>query len=414
MEFICTRQLFCAFFVCLFVCSVETFFLLSFNFATERQRKKMSSAVLAKLQQTATLLQTFAGSNEKKKKEPEDFRRQLESIPLYLLTKSVIRAALPQHSVTYFAIDELEVYCNESSVHQDLFTHGCQDQMSVGNWYFHQQGKTYKNGSYKGLDITCGWERTPIGFLIRTIHRLSTFRVETNCNIEVQEDEKATKSQKQKRGREDEESVPIFQVFEGPSLTVDAILAATGCSAISDLAGPSGGPPIRLDHLRLSLIDVDTATNEMKKSYNNNGPAVIVAIDALQKRAMIETSSSTLPTPGGILRAPRVGLVPRSQEHLSFVARPYRFIIHPNEKVKIAKMRAGIVAAMVATYPTIDSAALVSITGAMKKSVEEIRTKVQKAASDCTLESLNLFNSDVTKTEVIAAIVGYCYAHDHY
>ena len=69
---------------------------------------------------------------------------------------------------------ELEVYFY-SDVHPDPFTHRHELQRTNGRWYFHRMGNSgkaalaYKNGSFRGLDISIGGECEWGGVLIRSI-----------------------------------------------------------------------------------------------------------------------------------------------------------------------------------------------------------------------------------------------------
>lgn len=54
-----------------------------------------------------------------------------------------------------FRLLEIEFYLNSKN-HPDTFTHGDPQQSKRGEWYFHKQGKNYKSGTYKGLDIAFG------------------------------------------------------------------------------------------------------------------------------------------------------------------------------------------------------------------------------------------------------------------
>ena len=56
----------------------------------------------------------------------------------------------------YFRVAEIEFYLNDYQQHKDTFTHGDAMQKTTGNWYFHKLGKSYKAGSYKGLDLSIG------------------------------------------------------------------------------------------------------------------------------------------------------------------------------------------------------------------------------------------------------------------
>jgi hypothetical protein len=74
-----------------------------------------------------------------------------------------------------FRIAEIEFYIYNHA-HPDIFTHQSKDQMSCFGWYFHKSsdGKySYRGGTFKGLDLTCGSGTTYGGILIRSIVNLS-------------------------------------------------------------------------------------------------------------------------------------------------------------------------------------------------------------------------------------------------
>ncbi|MFS8158926.1 MAG: hypothetical protein ACMG6E_01695 [Candidatus Roizmanbacteria bacterium] len=74
------------------------------------------------------------------------------------------------HTVTARIIEVEMYYHNEA--HRDPFVHCDEGQLTSGCWYFHRQnGKGYKAGTFKGLDITCGdaKNKTFGGILIRSI-----------------------------------------------------------------------------------------------------------------------------------------------------------------------------------------------------------------------------------------------------
>lgn len=66
---------------------------------------------------------------------------------------------------------EIELYiCND--IHYDIFTHCHKEQKNMLTWYFHQMSDkehSYKGGTYKGVDITCGYHNGYGGILIRSI-----------------------------------------------------------------------------------------------------------------------------------------------------------------------------------------------------------------------------------------------------
>lgn len=98
---------------------------------------------------------------------------------------------------TKFRITEIEFYLDG-----DPYTHADSQQINTtGAWYFHRaNGKTFKGGTFKGLDLTCRPPGKAGGVLIRAI---------------AAED-----------GGE---------VVEGPCKVVDRILSEAGCSGIAEL-----------------------------------------------------------------------------------------------------------------------------------------------------------------------------------
>lgn len=63
---------------------------------------------------------------------------------------------------------EIEFYY-QSTQHPDPFVHASPLQKTLGRWYFHREGKRYRDGSFKGLDISFGSADAFGGILIRTI-----------------------------------------------------------------------------------------------------------------------------------------------------------------------------------------------------------------------------------------------------
>ncbi len=69
-----------------------------------------------------------------------------------------------------FMISEIEFYIRTEN-HDDKYTHSDKNQKLYGKWYFHRYPNgSYKGGTYKGLDITFGNEKTYFGVLIRSIY----------------------------------------------------------------------------------------------------------------------------------------------------------------------------------------------------------------------------------------------------
>jgi hypothetical protein len=67
-----------------------------------------------------------------------------------------------------YRILEIEFYCF-SEEHPDVFTHQDQLQKECGRWYFHRVSGEYKNGSFKGMDLTFGNGTMRGGILIRSM-----------------------------------------------------------------------------------------------------------------------------------------------------------------------------------------------------------------------------------------------------
>ena len=93
---------------------------------------------------------------------------------------------------------EIEVYYH-GGAHLDPFTHRDPIQKYMGLWYFHRTGGIYRGGSFKGLDLTFGGPSSFGGILIR--------------------------------GIEQDDGVLI----DGPSLTVDHLLARTEAANVATL-----------------------------------------------------------------------------------------------------------------------------------------------------------------------------------
>jgi hypothetical protein len=94
-------------------------------------------------------------------------------------------------------------YCGEH--HPDPFTHRDPLQLECGRWYFHRTRGTYRNGSFKGLDLTFGDGQAFGGVLIRSIESSDGTLV------------------------------------DGPSLCVDHLLARAGARSVAELDEAVGG-----------------------------------------------------------------------------------------------------------------------------------------------------------------------------
>src|SRR4051812_46307933 len=90
-----------------------------------------------------------------------------------------------------YRFTELEMYYYGDG-HRDPFCHRDPVEVHNGRWYFHRTGGEYRMGSFKGLDMTFGDGKSRVGVLIRGL------------------------------------KAPDGTVIDGPSLTVDHVLAKTG------------------------------------------------------------------------------------------------------------------------------------------------------------------------------------------
>lgn len=99
---------------------------------------------------------------------------------------------------------EIEFYYHGDE-HNDVFTHRDPIQKQTGHWYFHRTRGVYRGGSFKGIDLTFGAREAFGGVLIRGIEAADG------------------------------------KLIDGPSLTVDHLLARTKSATVADLDGVVGG-----------------------------------------------------------------------------------------------------------------------------------------------------------------------------
>jgi 3-methyladenine DNA glycosylase Mpg len=93
---------------------------------------------------------------------------------------------------------EIEFYLR-SADHPDPFTHGRPLQQQYGRWYFHRTGGSFRNGSFKGLDLTLGDGTVYLGVLFRGLE------------------------------------TPEGDLIDGPSLLVDYLLLQTKATTVREL-----------------------------------------------------------------------------------------------------------------------------------------------------------------------------------
>lgn len=130
----------------------------------------------------------------------------------------------------------------------DPFNHNDEHQLTSNCWYFHRQNsKSYKNGTYKGVDVTCGSINNKFygGILIRSIYNLYN-------------------------------SI----VIEGPCKVVDFILNTNGCSSINDLVNKSSVQPPLINDTSFPLHFISESPNkyfDIKSIYS--GPRVGLSLN---------------------------------------------------------------------------------------------------------------------------------------
>lgn len=167
-------------------------------------------------------------------------------------------------------ICEIEFYLN-SPQHRDLYVHGHDDQTKKGTWYFHRfNNGTYKNGTFKGVDIALGSTGLQLGptAVAEPIHAAILIRTVIDIN--------------QKK------------FIEGPCRTVDHILRLSGHDSIMSFTGNQSLDVLNNDH-GLTLVE--------------GNPTVLEPI----------------------LWGPRIGL---SDKYPEYRDKKYRFVIGPVKKEK--------------------------------------------------------------------------------
>lgn len=108
-------------------------------------------------------------------------KNSLDDLAKYLLFETRISA-----NGSSYRMLEIELYVN-NTLHPDIFTHCNKEQKNMLTWYFHQMSEkdhSYKGGTFKGLDISCGTNNGHGGILIRSIMNETTNAViEGPCNV---------------------------------------------------------------------------------------------------------------------------------------------------------------------------------------------------------------------------------------
>jgi hypothetical protein len=191
-----------------------------------------------------------------------DFQSWFADMANHLLNGCRLIAGGQPHRFT-----EIEFYYR-SADHTDPFPHADPIQRHQGLWYFHKTRGEYRGGSYKGVDLTFGHDQATGGILIRGIE------------------------------------TPDGVLVDGPSLTVDYLLAKTGHVGVRELDIAIAGRPGWVEGNPLGLLQ---------------------SPELAAKR---------------IYRSARVGLslraATRQPQAAPFVMKPYRFLTQP-KRIKKGK-----------------------------------------------------------------------------
>jgi hypothetical protein len=212
-----------------------------------------------------------------------------------------------------YRLAELEAYYF-SEGHPDPFTHRDPIQLQNGRWYFHRTAGEYRCGSFKGVDLALGDGKALFGMLVRTI------------------------------------VAPDGTVIDGPSLTVDHILARTGSADVPTLDATIAGRP----------------------AWDTSSPLAIRESAAPREQVVYQTSRV-----GITLRRSRKGRTDTPR----YVARPYRFLTEPRG---IGKGKPQLVCAL--HQQGLDTAAIVTLTGTPKKTVERYAADYEVGKSEATFD----------------------------
>jgi len=208
-----------------------------------------------------------------------------------LNTTDLVIAGVP------YRFAELEAYYYGEG-HPDPFTHRDPLQLQNGRWYFHRTAGEYRGGSFKGVDLTFGDGKALFGMLVRTI------------------------------------VAPGGEVIDGPSLTVDHVLALTGTADVAALDAQIAGRPF----------------------WDPTSPVWV--------------RGSAGPRSATVYHTARVGLsLKRSRKGRTdtpmYVMRPYRFLTEPRG---IGKGKPQLVCAL--HQNGLDAAGIHGLTGTPRKTVE--------------------------------------------
>ena len=160
---------------------------------------------------------------------------------------------------------EVEVYYHGAG-HPDPFAHRDPVQRAFGRWYFHRTGGTYRGGSFKGVDLTFGDGAAYAGVLVRGVEAPDGTRI------------------------------------DGPSVTVDALIARTGSAGVAGLAAAVGE----------------------RVAWAEDNPLLLRTEAGLPARPVLRTARVGL-------SLKRAGANP---EFPRYLMRPYRYVADPRRTAK--------------------------------------------------------------------------------
>jgi len=226
-----------------------------------------------------------------------------------------------------YRLCEIEFYyCGYT--HPDLFTHKDTNQKKSATWYFHRTAGVYRDGNYKGIDITFGGNDNNKfgGILIRCIEELPT-------------------------------SLPKPTLIDGPCLSVNRILLLNSVDSIPAFVVKNG-----------EELDVTTT----------KGLYLTFATTPEQKKLLKEKRA--------ILVSPRVGLSPTKHkpDQFKYIMREYRYLTQP---LHIKKGKQYMVAALLGAK--FNTQRIATITGCNVKSIESYTRIYEQAKANRNIEKFN-------------------------
>lgn len=180
-----------------------------------------------------------------------------------------------------YQIVEIEFYYYDKINHPDPFVHCDDDQKIPNKWYFHKQNmKNYKEGTYKGVDITFGkLDNQYGGILIRSIKDINT-----------------------------------HELIEGSCLTMNRFLQDNEVETVS--------------HFVKLFDDLEIRYKEkfLKKNYYRKCPLYLEKIHSMKNN---------------IYTGPRVGLTLKKNDgdRIGYIAKKYRYFTN----TKLKKFKCGII-----------------------------------------------------------------------